>query len=233
MSADARLGVVAAFTDHGGASFFPPASGSPCAVRHRSATASGWWTPRAAPWTPRGRSHGEKWRACATTTASSASDYAAMDLARVGERTFGPALAAWADGVKVRGRTPFVAVDWDTTRVLAGSIGDYVVVARKEPDADRWFVGAISDEEARRFDVSLSFLAPGRRYVAEIYADGPGAHWLSNPLPVTISTRSVDASTRLRVVLAPGGGQAIRIRPAVTAPRVPRQPPTRDTTTPP
>src|SRR5881296_3229305 len=107
-----------------------------------------------------------------------------------------------------------VAVDWDTTRVIAGKIGDYVIVARRERNGPSWYVGAITDEEARTFDVPLSFLAPGRKYVVEIYADGPGANWLTNPLPVTISRRSVDATSRLHLVLAPGGGQAIRIRPA-------------------
>jgi alpha-glucosidase len=107
-----------------------------------------------------------------------------------------------------------VAVDWDTTRVIEGRVGDYVVVARRQRDAQEWFVGAITDEEGRTFDVPLSFLAPGQRYVAEIYADGPGAHWRDNPLPVAISRRDVDAGSTLRLVLAPGGGQAIRIRPA-------------------
>jgi len=107
-----------------------------------------------------------------------------------------------------------VAADWDTTRVLDGRIGDYVVVARRERGGQSWFVGAITDEEGRTFDVPLSFLTPGRRYVAEIYADGPNANWLDNPLPVTITRRTVTSMTRLRLVLAPGGGQAIRIRPA-------------------
>lgn len=107
-----------------------------------------------------------------------------------------------------------VAVDWDTTRVVDGRIGDYVVVARRQRGAQTWFLGAITDEEARTLDVPLSFLTPGRRYVAEIYADGPGTNWLTNPLPVTITRRAVNSTTRLRVVLAPGGGQAIRIRPA-------------------
>jgi alpha-glucosidase len=107
-----------------------------------------------------------------------------------------------------------VAVDWDTTRVLEGKIGDYVVVARRERNGQSWFVGAITDEEARTFDVPLSFLEQGRQYVAEIYADGPNANWLDNPLPVTITRQSVSKATRLRLVLAQGGGQAIRIRPA-------------------
>src|SRR5436190_8990157 len=107
-----------------------------------------------------------------------------------------------------------VAVDWDTTRVLAGRIGDYVIVARRERNGPTWYLGAITDEEGRTFDIPLSFLTGGRKYDAEIYADGPKANWLTNPLPVTISKRPVDATTRLHIVLAPGGGQAIRIRPA-------------------
>ena len=106
-----------------------------------------------------------------------------------------------------------VAVDWDTTRVIHGKIGDHVVVARKARNSPEWFIGAMTDENGRAFDVPLSFLTAGREYVAEIYADGPGAHWLTNPLPITISSRRVNSTTTLRVTMAPGGGQAIRIRP--------------------
>src|ERR671924_371480 len=104
-----------------------------------------------------------------------------------------------------------VAVDWDTTRVVAGKIGDYVIVARRERNSRQWFLGAITDEQARTFDVPLTFLDPGKSYVADIYADGPGANWETNPLPVTISHRTVTRGSHLRLALAPGGGQAIRI----------------------
>lgn len=107
-----------------------------------------------------------------------------------------------------------VAVDWDTTRVIEGKVGDYVVVARKARNAPEWFIGAMTDEFGRTFDVPLDFLPAGRSYVAEIYADGTDAHWLTNPLPVTISSRPVTSATRLRIVMAPGGGQAVRLRPA-------------------
>jgi alpha-glucosidase len=107
-----------------------------------------------------------------------------------------------------------VAVDWDTTRVLAGQIGDYVAVARKTRGKDEWFVGAITDESARTLDVNLDFLPRGRSYVAEVYADGPGADWRTNPLPVTISRMTVTSGSRLKIAMAPGGGQAIRIRNA-------------------
>jgi alpha-glucosidase len=107
-----------------------------------------------------------------------------------------------------------VPVDWERTEVLEGEIGDYVVVARQERGGPDWFIGAITDEEARAFEIPLSFLADGRRYVAEIYADGEDTHWLNNPLPITISEQPVDGESTLTVRLAPGGGQAIRIRPA-------------------
>jgi len=106
-----------------------------------------------------------------------------------------------------------VAVDWDTTRVLAGRIGDFVAVARKTRGKDEWFVGAITDEEARTLPVSLSFLPAGRRYEADVYADGPGASWRDNPTAITISHRVVTSASTLELRLAPGGGQAIRLRP--------------------
>ena len=114
-----------------------------------------------------------------------------------------------------------VAVDWDTSRVIDGKIGDYVIVARRQKNSPQWFLGAITDEEARSFTVPLTFLDPGKSYIADIYADGPGADWLTNPLPVTITHRPVTRSSRLRIALAPGGGQAIRIRPAPTSRRRP------------
>ncbi|HKA57458.1 MAG TPA: glycoside hydrolase family 97 protein [Gemmatimonadales bacterium] len=114
-----------------------------------------------------------------------------------------------------------VAVDWDTSRVIDGKIGDYVIVARRQKNSPQWFLGAITDEQARTFNVPLTFLERGRSYTAEIYADGPGANWLTNPTPVAISRRTVTRNSSLRINLARGGGQAIRIRPASGAPAAP------------
>ena len=72
--------------------------------------------------------------------------------------------------------------------------------------------GAITNASARTLDVSLDFLPRGRAYVAEVYADGPGANWRTNPLPVSMSRRPFTSASRLTIAMAPGGGQAIRIR---------------------
>ncbi|GGB15498.1 alpha-glucosidase [Puia dinghuensis] len=106
-----------------------------------------------------------------------------------------------------------VPVDWDDTKILEAEPGDYVTIARKEKGAANWFLGAITDENARTVDVPLAFLEPGRKYKATIYKDGVGADWKTNPEAYAIETMTVDSKGRLRVQLAPGGGAAVSIRP--------------------
>jgi alpha-glucosidase len=110
-----------------------------------------------------------------------------------------------------------VPTDWETTRVLHAAIGDYVTIARRERGSDDWYLGSITDENGRTLVTPLSFLEPGRRYVAEVYRDAEDADWKSNPEAYTIETREVDADTIYQIVLAPGGGQAVRFRPTSSA----------------
>ena len=106
-----------------------------------------------------------------------------------------------------------VAVDWDDTRMLTGEVGDLAVFARKERGTDQWFVGAVGDEQERRFDVVLDFLPAGRRYRAEIYRDGDDADYRTNPRSIVIEQRNVTSTDRLAMRLAPGGGAAVRFVP--------------------
>jgi len=103
-----------------------------------------------------------------------------------------------------------VAVDWDDTRMLVGEVGDLAVIARKQRGRADWFLGAVGDEEERRFDVPLSFLQPGRRYRAEIYRDGDAADYRTNPRDIVIERRTVSSADRLALRIAPGGGAAVR-----------------------
>ncbi|WP_246444149.1 glycoside hydrolase family 97 protein [Sphingomonas sediminicola] len=106
-----------------------------------------------------------------------------------------------------------VAVDWDETRMLAGEVGDMAVFARKARGSDQWFVGAVGDEQERRFDVALDFLKPGQRYRAEIYRDGDDADYRTNPRSIVIEQKVVTARARLAMRIAPGGGAAVRFVP--------------------
>lgn len=107
-----------------------------------------------------------------------------------------------------------VPADWHETRVLHAQIGDYITTVRRERDGDEWFLGSITDEEARSLETSLDFLDMDMTYVAEIYADGEDADWDTNPYALDIRRCLVDASTVMTLDLAPGGGQAIRFHPA-------------------
>jgi len=106
-----------------------------------------------------------------------------------------------------------VAVDWDDTRMLAGEVGDLAVFARKARGSDLWFVGAVGDEQERRFEVALDFLKPGQRYRAEIYRDGDDADYRTNPRSIVIEQKTLTSKDRLAMRLAPGGGAAIRFVP--------------------
>jgi alpha-glucosidase len=104
-----------------------------------------------------------------------------------------------------------VPTDWEESIALAGEVGDYVVFARRERGGDDWFVGAVSDEQARQIDIPLSFLEPGSTYTAQIYRDGDDAHWKTNPYSIQIEERQVNKDDVLTLPLAAGGGAAVRL----------------------
>lgn len=103
-----------------------------------------------------------------------------------------------------------VPVNWDTTVVLNAQIGDFLTIVRKDINSNDWFLGSITNQEQREFDLPLTFLSNGKRYSAEIYADGKDACFDSNPESVQISKMEVTNKTILKIKLAKGGGQAIR-----------------------
>jgi len=105
-----------------------------------------------------------------------------------------------------------VGVDWEQTLVLDGEVGDFVIIVRQERDSGHWFLGAITDENARDLSIGLDFLEAGKKYHASIYKDGPEAHWDKNPLNIEIEETEVDSSTKLNIWCAPGGGVAISIK---------------------
>jgi alpha-glucosidase len=108
-----------------------------------------------------------------------------------------------------------VPTDWDDTRVLHGAVGEYATIARKDRNSSAWYVGSVTDGNARTLDLPLSFLDAGKSYVAEIYRDGDKADYRSERrFDLVIEKRTVTSADTIRMVLAPGGGQAIRLVPA-------------------
>ena len=112
-----------------------------------------------------------------------------------------------------------VAVDWDDSRYLAAEPGAYIVAARKAKGRSEWFVGGVTNEEARTMEIGFDFLEPGREYVATLYADAPDADYAENPKAYRIRSGRVTARSRLSVWMARGGGFAISLREAAPADR--------------
>lgn len=106
-----------------------------------------------------------------------------------------------------------VAVNWDQSNYLEAEPGDFVTVARKTKGKDEWFLGAITDENARKTVLKLNFLTPGKKYKATIYEDGKDAHWEKNPKSYAIKTIQVTSESKIKLNLANGGGAAIRFIP--------------------
>ena len=105
-----------------------------------------------------------------------------------------------------------VPTDWEESIALAGDVGDFVVFSRKDRNSDDWYIGAVTDEQARQVEVSLDFLDEDRSYTARVYRDGTDAHWKTNPYSIAIEETEVNSESTLILTLAAGGGTAIRFK---------------------
>jgi alpha-glucosidase len=97
---------------------------------------------------------------------------------------------------------------WNDTKIINGEIGKYITVARRS--GDKWFVGCITNTDAREQKIPLDFLEPGKKYEATFYFDDDQ---VATRTHVGISKQKVDAKTVLNIKLRPSGGQAILIEP--------------------
>ena len=110
-----------------------------------------------------------------------------------------------------------VAVDWDDSKYIEAEPGDYITVARKAKGTDNWFVGGITDENARTAGFTLDFLTPGKQYVAILYADGKDADYKENPTSYQIKKGIVTNKTKISVWEARSGGFALSLIEATPA----------------
>ena len=102
-----------------------------------------------------------------------------------------------------------VPLDWQESIYLEAEPGDYLTVVRKDKNSENWFLGTITDENARSTEIKLDFLAKGKKYKATIYQDGKDADWENNPKSYKITTKTVSRKSTLNLNLAKGGGTAI------------------------
>ena len=81
---------------------------------------------------------------------------------------------------------------------------------------DTWYIGGITDENAREFAIKLDFLQPDKTYDAIIYTDAKDASGIPddsyNPYGYTITKKKVTSKTTLKLRMAPCGGFAVSLR---------------------
>ena len=105
-----------------------------------------------------------------------------------------------------------VPTDWDKSLALNGEIGQYITMARKDVNSDDWYLGSITNELGREIDLNLSFLDEGVEYIATIYKDPIDGGWEDSPEEVEIVTQTFKKNNQYKIILPPGGGQAIRFQ---------------------
>ena len=110
-----------------------------------------------------------------------------------------------------------VAVDWEQSKYIEAEPGDYITIARQAKGSSNWFVGGITDENARTSQFTLDFLEPGKLYVATLYADAKDADYQSNPTAYQIHKGLVSSKTKMNIRMARSGGFALSLIEATTA----------------
>lgn len=105
-----------------------------------------------------------------------------------------------------------VPVDWSDTKILTAEPGDYIITARKDKNSNDWFLGAITDEHSRSFELKLDFL-PSDKYEVTIYKDAKDSDWEKNPMTYEIENLRLSNNDLLKLQLAPGGGAAVIFKP--------------------
>ena len=96
---------------------------------------------------------------------------------------------------------------WDTTIVVDGKVGDYIVTARKK--GTDWFVGAMTDWTERELMIDLSFLEEGS-YDATICEDGINADRYASDYK--LSNGTMTRTEPLKIKMAPGGGYILKLQ---------------------
>lgn len=99
-----------------------------------------------------------------------------------------------------------VPTTWDETIPLGGEIGKYVLMGRKK--GENYFVGAITNWDARDISINFSFLPEGNYHIT-IFQDGINAD--RNGIDYKKIERVINKNDVISVHLAPGGGWAAKI----------------------
>ncbi|MCH5685959.1 glycoside hydrolase family 97 C-terminal domain-containing protein [Niabella sp. W65] len=95
---------------------------------------------------------------------------------------------------------------WDRTISLDGAVGQYIAIARQK--GDEWYVGGLTNWEARTLEIDLSFLGAGD-FTAEVFRDGANANRIASDYKKEIV--GIPSNRKMTLKMAQGGGFALKI----------------------
>jgi len=104
---------------------------------------------------------------------------------------------------------------WDETLVPDGEPGEHLVMARRS--GRNWFVGALTNSQARRLPLQLSFLGPGK-WKVRLWKDAGDSG--VNAEHLETEDREVAAGDSLVFDCAMSGGGVAWLRPAEASERI-------------
>jgi hypothetical protein len=105
-----------------------------------------------------------------------------------------------------------VPVNWSETKILEANPGEYVSIARREKNKPNWFIGSITNENARVFECKFDFLEKNKTYQLTLYKDGNDADYMKNPESYLIEKLTITNKSIIRIPIAKGGGCAMSIQ---------------------
>lgn len=105
-----------------------------------------------------------------------------------------------------------VPVDWKKSVYIDAEPGEFIIVAREDKNSADWYVGGVTNADARDYELGFDFLPAGAEYEATVYADAPDADCDTNPEAYVITRRTITAADKLPVHMARGGGFAISLK---------------------
>ncbi|MGN1228464.1 MAG: glycoside hydrolase family 97 C-terminal domain-containing protein, partial [Prevotella sp.] len=94
---------------------------------------------------------------------------------------------------------------FDQSIALDGIPGEYIIQARRS--GDTWFVGAMTNTEARTVTVNTADFLPKGKYVVEIYNDDPS---LNTRTKVSSKTITIKSGKPITLPLQANGGAALK-----------------------
>jgi alpha-glucosidase len=99
-----------------------------------------------------------------------------------------------------------VPTTWDETHVMDASIGEYLLEARRKNND--WFIGGVTDEQSRQFDLPLNFLSEGK-YKLTIWQDADDSG--KNAEHVSKETKVVTRHDHVKIEMARNGGYVAQL----------------------